>query len=165
MAEYFDIVDEQDRVVGRASRQEAHARGLLHRAVHILVKGSDGRIFLQKRSLLKDTAKGLWDSSCSGHVDSGEDYDTAATRELQEELGLSGAHPRRLLRIEACQATGWEFVWVYALRSDGPFVLPPEEIECGAWMTPEQIDQSVSAQAHLYAKSFLHIWNLCRTLI
>ncbi len=83
----FDIVDEQDRVVGRAPRREVHAKNLHHRATHILVHDAAGRVFLQRRSLTKDTFPGCWDSSCSGHVDTGEDYETAARRELGEELG------------------------------------------------------------------------------
>ena len=86
--EFFDVVDGRDTVVGRAARREVHARGLLHRAVHILVFDGAGRVFLQKRSMKKDIAPGLWDSSCSGHVDAGENYDAAAVRELAEELGL-----------------------------------------------------------------------------
>ena len=35
--EIFDVVDENDRVVGRATRAEVHRRRLLHRAVHIVV--------------------------------------------------------------------------------------------------------------------------------
>src|SRR5271170_3191443 len=108
--EIFDVVDERDEVVGQAPRREVHARGLLHRAVHVLVFASDGRVFLQKRSLTKDTFPGAWDSSASGHVDSGEDYDACAVRELREELGLIvPAPPRRIFRIEARAETGQEF--------------------------------------------------------
>ena len=82
--EFFDVVDGHDAVVGRAARREVHARGLMHRAVHILVFDETGRVFLQKRSMKKDIAPGLWDSSGSGHVDSGESYDVAAVRELGE---------------------------------------------------------------------------------
>src|SRR5450432_314688 len=86
--EFFDIVDARDEVIGRELRGVVHARGLWHRAIHVLIFDGAGRVFLQKRSKSKDTAPGLWDSSCSGHVDSGEDYDSAAQRELGEELGL-----------------------------------------------------------------------------
>ena len=56
--------------------------------MHVLVFNSRGEIFLQKRSMTKDREPGKWDSSSSGHVDSGEDYDACAVRELREEIGL-----------------------------------------------------------------------------
>ncbi len=119
--EFFDVVNERDESVGRAARREVHARGWLHRAVHVLVDDGAGRVFLQKRSMKKDTSPGRWDSSSSGHVDAGEDYDTAAGRELGEELGLRTAMaPARWFRVEACAETGNEFVWVYRLRATGP---------------------------------------------
>src|SRR5438477_9406801 len=99
--EWFDVVNDRDEVVGRPTRREVHARGLLHRAVHVLVFDANGRIFLQKRSMKKDMSPGLWDSSCSGHLDAGEDYDAAATRELGEEIGVFGATPERWFRVEA----------------------------------------------------------------
>src|SRR5450432_2004584 len=130
--EWFDVVNARDEVIGRELRRNVHARGLWHRAVHVLVFDGAGRVFLQKRSMLKDLSPGLWDSSCSGHVDSGEDYDMAAVRELGEEIGVRVAvPPPRWFRLNACAETGWEFVWVYRLRHDGPFVLHPEEIERG----------------------------------
>ncbi|MFM9030724.1 MAG: NUDIX hydrolase, partial [Opitutaceae bacterium] len=86
--EWFDVVNERDEVVGRETRREVHARGLWHLSVHTLVFDRAGRVMLQKRSLLKDLSPGLWDSSCSGHLDAGEDYDSAAVRELGEEIGV-----------------------------------------------------------------------------
>ncbi len=60
--------------------------------------------------MLKDTAKGKWDSSSSGHVDTGEDYDTCAVREVREEIGLHLTQtPQRLFKIDARKETGWEF--------------------------------------------------------
>src|ERR1700722_876381 len=130
--EIFDVVNERDEVVGQNTRREVHRLGLKHRAVHVLVFNQKGEVFLQKRSMTKDTFPGAWDSSASGHVDSGEDYDTSAVRELKEELGLIAASPlHRLFKIAACAETGQEFVWVYQLESEGPFVLHPEEIERG----------------------------------
>ena len=41
--EIFDVVNERDEVIGRAPRSEVHARGLLHRATHVLVFNSRGR--------------------------------------------------------------------------------------------------------------------------
>src|SRR5215471_7635196 len=101
--EIFDVVDEHDHVVDRKPRNEVHRLGLMHRAVHVLVFNSRGEIFLQKRSMKKDRQPGVWDSSASGHLDSGEDYDACAVRELREEIGLSlSAAPQRLFKLAAC---------------------------------------------------------------
>ena len=119
--ELFDVVDDQDRVVRQAPRRDVHAHGWLHRAVHVLVFNRAGEVFLQKRSMAKDMSPGLWDSSCSGHLDAGEDYDAAAWRELQEEIGLKLAEPpARWQRVEACEETGQEFVWVYRVECLNP---------------------------------------------
>ena len=162
--EIFDIVNERDEVIGQAPRKEVHARGLWHRAIHVLVFNSRGEIFLQKRSLKKDIAAGKWDSSSSGHLDTGEDYDACAVRELREELGLTLPQPpQRLFKIEACQETGWEFCWIYRGTSDGPFTLHPEEIETGDWFTPEAVSKWVAEKPRDFASAFLLIWKLYLT--
>jgi isopentenyldiphosphate isomerase len=159
--ELFDIVNERDEVVGRAPRREVHARGLWHRAIHVLVFNAAGQVFLQKRSMRKDTAAGLWDSSCSGHVDAGEDYDASAIRELGEELGfIPAAPPVRWFRIEARPETSWEFVWVYRLRYEGPFELNADEIESGAWFTPTELTRLLQAKPADFASSFRLIWEM-----
>ena len=159
--EIFDIVNERDEVIGQRPRREVHQLGLWHRAVHILVFNARGEVFLQKRSMLKDTAKGKWDSSTSGHVDSGEDYDTSAVRELGEEIGLYvNTTPQRLFKIDACKETGWEFCWVYRCESEGPFVLHPEEIETGAWFTPAAVTRWVEEKPADFARAFVLIWKI-----
>jgi isopentenyl-diphosphate Delta-isomerase len=161
--EWFDVVNERDEVISRALRRDVHARDLWHRAIHVLVFDPAGRVFLQKRSMAKDLSPGLWDSSCSGHLDSGEDYDSAATRELGEELGLSreiAMRRERWFRLEPCIATGWEFVWVYRLHYGGPFELHPEEIECGEWFATEEVTRRIGAAPAEYCPSFKLIWEL-----
>ena len=49
--EIFDIVNDNDEVIGQLPRRIVHRDGHKHRAVHVLVFDSRGRIFLQKRSL------------------------------------------------------------------------------------------------------------------
>src|ERR1039457_2536034 len=101
--EIFDVVNARDEVIGQAPRKEVHARGLWHRAVHVLVFNARGEVFLQKRSMKKDIATGKWDSSSSGHLDTGEDYDACAVREVREEIGLRLTHmPQRLFKVDAC---------------------------------------------------------------
>lgn len=157
--EIFDVVNERDEVTGQAPRWEVHARGLWHRAVHVLVFNARGEVFLQKRSLKKDTAAGLWDSSSSGHVDTGEAYDPCAVRELREEIGLVVTEPpERLFKIDACRETGWEFCWVYRGAAEGPFQLHPDEIDTGAWFAPAEVTRWVNDRPQDFASAFVLIW-------
>jgi isopentenyl-diphosphate delta-isomerase type 1 len=157
--EIFDVVNERDEVIGQLPRRIVHADGHKHRAVHVLVFNSRGQIFLQKRSMTKDTFPGAWDSSASGHLDRGEDYDACAVRELREELGLTPADaPRRLFKIAACEETQQEFVWVYRCQSEGPFALHPEEIDRGDWFGPGEVTRWIADKPADFASGFVCLW-------
>jgi isopentenyldiphosphate isomerase len=87
--EILEIVNEQGDVTGTATREEIHKdNSLLHRVVHLLLFNRKGLLLLQKRSMSKDIAPGKWDTSVGGHVDPGEDINTALKREMEEELSL-----------------------------------------------------------------------------
>jgi isopentenyldiphosphate isomerase len=157
--EIFDVVNERDEVVGRQTRGEVHRLGLMHRAVHVLVFDARGQVFLQKRSMKKDRQPGLWDSSASGHLDSGEDYDACAVRELREEIGLRlDAPPLRLFKLAASPETDQEHVWVYRSEAEGPFELHPEEIERGDWFAPEEVTRWMVEKPEEFAGALLVIW-------
>lgn len=159
MEELFDVVDESDRVVGTFSRAEVHRLGLKHRATHVLIFNARGELFLQQRSLSKDMWPGVWDSSVSGHVDHGEDYDSCAQRELCEELGLSpGLVPERWFKLEASEATGQEFCWVYFLWHEGPFRFQESELRGGGWFRPKTIQHWVEEFPEDFASGFREIW-------
>jgi len=68
----------------------------VHRAVHLLLFDPAGNLLLQKRALTKDIQPGKWDTSVGGHLDPGEDFETAVHRELAEELGINGVQTVRL---------------------------------------------------------------------
>ena len=161
--EIFDVVNECDEVIGQQTRSEVHRMGLRHRAIHLLVYNSIGELFLQKRSIKKDCFPDTWDSSASGHLDSGEDYDSCIIREPMEELGLKLKQPpERLFKIDACVETGQEFVWVYKLFHEGPFQLDPEEISDGGWFSISQIDDWIAASPKDFAPAFVLIWQLLK---
>ena len=157
--EIFDVVDDRDRVIGKQTRQEVHRRGLKHRAIHLLVFNQRGEVFLQKRSFKKDTFPGAWDSSASGHLDSGETYDACVVREAREEIGLFLERtPKRLFKIEACSQTGQEFVWVYRMESNGPFRLNLDELECGAFFKADHVNRWMAERPRDFADAFRLVW-------
>jgi isopentenyl-diphosphate delta-isomerase type 1 len=166
--ELFNVVDEHDQVVGEAPRREVHAKNLLHRAIHVIIHDHQGHLFLQKRSRAKDTFPGCWDSSCSGHVDAGEDYLAAAHRELGEELGLHEMRLplRPLLKLNACAETGHEFIQIYLLGPfSGHFDLNPEEISEGHWVSPPDLDVLTAQNPDEVAGALRLLWSRHRNEI
>lgn len=153
----FDVVDGEDQVTGQARRAEVHERRLLHRAVHLLVFNRKGELFLQKRSHLKDNHPGRWDSSASGHLDSGESYLEAARREMREELDLSDGELKPVAKIPACEETDWEFVQLYRVDLEGKaqMRLAPAEIEIGDFFPLEVIREWSRARPEDFAPAFL----------
>ena len=155
--EIFDVVDGDNMVTDQKTRNEVHARGLLHRAVHVFVFNALGELYLQKRSSRKDSSPGLWDSSTSGHLDEGEDYQGAAEREMLEELGVQG-QVDEISRLDACLETGWEFVRLFRAEHGGPFRSPCSEVETGMFMPPEAIDEWAACRPRDFAPGFIECW-------
>ena len=136
--EKVDIVDEHDRVVAQTTRFEVRQRNLRHRAVYILVFNAAGQLFVHRRTATKDIFPAYWDVAVSGMVTAGEDYDTAARRELQEELSVS-APLRRLFPLRYEDKENCVVGMVFSCAAEGPFQLQATEIETGKWMDLDEV--------------------------
>ncbi|VVC76547.1 Isopentenyl-diphosphate Delta-isomerase [Aquicella siphonis] len=90
-SEYVILVDEQDNEIGLAEKLEAHEKSLLHRAFSVFIFRRTPRveILLQQRALHKYHSPGLWTNTCCSHPREGETVLAAASRRLQEELGVT----------------------------------------------------------------------------
>ena len=157
--EMFDVVDAEDHVIRTAPRGEVHATNLRHRAVHILVFNRAGELLLQKRSAWKDREPLKWDSSTAGHLEPGESYEAGALREIDEELGIR-PELKKIGKIPACPETGQEFVEIFTAHNDGPFVMPPSEIEDAMFFPPDIVDSWLAARPQDFAPAFREVWKL-----
>ena len=156
-AERFDVVDENDQVLRSEFRDIIHVNNLRHRAAHMLLFNANGELFLQKRSIWKDRNPALWDSSAAGHVDSGEDYLTAARRELHEELGIEAPPLEPIARLAPSESTGWEFLEIFIGRHEGPFHPAALEVETGAFFPLEKIQTWAQSNPEDFSPVFLQI--------
>lgn len=129
--ELFDLIDENDRVIGRETRTVVHRRGLWHRGAHILLFDRDGRLFVQQRSGKKSQSPLTLDCSVSEHVKAGEEYHDAAIRGLSEELGVEGIEIRPLVKFKMNYGPGDnEISMIYKGTVDPDQIrFDPEEIE------------------------------------
>jgi 16S rRNA (adenine1518-N6/adenine1519-N6)-dimethyltransferase len=159
--ERFPVVDENDKILGDASRSQVHANNLLHRAVHILIFNPAGEVYLQQRSRWKDRHPLKWDSSAAGHVSVAENYDETARRELEEELGIS-VPLKKISKLPASERTDQEFIWLYRGEGVGDFSLNRTEIETGAFFPDTVIDAWVAARPEDFAPGFIECWKVYR---
>ena len=148
MPEHVVLVDESDREIGTAEKLSVHRDGRLHRAVSVFVFDGAGRWLLQRRADGKYHSPGLWSNTACTHPRPGEPPAQAASRRLDEEMGVRCAlRPafRRVYRAElpgpeplveheldhvfvgrfdgepvpaAAEVSGWEWVEADALRAD-----------------------------------------------
>lgn len=140
--EYFDIVDENDEVIGRVERSECHKKNLIHKAVIIFIFNDEGKLLLQKRSKFKDLYKSYWTGSASGHVDSGESYIDAAKRELKEELGIK-LPLKQSFFIKVRQKIDSENIRLFIGESNGPFNFNKKEIKKIGFFTIAKIKKMI----------------------
>ncbi len=158
--EIFDVVNEQDEVIGQATRDEVHAQGLTHRAIHVLVFNKRRDVLLQLRSALKDKFPNVWDSSAAGHLDAGEDYAECAVRELDEELGIKSTAIVEVGKLPPSAGTGWEHVMLFACRHDGAVRFPCSEIDSVQWFSRSCVDAWIAKNPTDFAPGFLQCWQL-----
>jgi isopentenyl-diphosphate delta-isomerase len=137
-----------------------HRLKLRHRAVHLLVANRAGQVFLHQRSLAKGPVSRQRGTRRRPGM-SGRGRTTTARRRGNWRRSSAAGRPARrsrLFKVEAREETGQEFVWVYRVEAEGPFVLQPDEIARGGWFTVAEIDRWVAERPEELAPAFpLHL--------
>ena len=151
--ELFDVVDDDDIVIGTLPRSQVHAQRLQHRAVSIFVLNRRGELLIHRRSANKDEYPLLFTSSASGHVTAGETYDETAPRELMEELGLT-ASLRLLAKFPASPETANEHTAFYEAVTDDVPVPDPGEIAEIEWCDVVRLAQRLEEQPEDFTPPF-----------
>lgn len=152
------LVDRDDRPVGQAPKLEAHEKGLLHRAVSVLLFNSQGELLIQRRAACKYHSGGLWANSCCSHPAVGETVAQAAGRRLREELGISAPlHHLRTFIYRARLDRGMvehELDHVFVGRSDRLPVPDPGEVSEYRYLPLPEIRREMLLHPDQYAVWF-----------
>jgi isopentenyl-diphosphate delta-isomerase len=157
------LVDEADRGVGHLSKILCHTgRGILHRAFSLLIFNGSGELLLQQRAARKRLWPLYWSNSCCSHPRSSETLEAAIHRRLHEELGLRC--PLHYLFKFQYQAqfdeTGAEneLCSVFIGRSTDPVTIDPDEIFAWRWVSPEALQEEITAGAGNFTPWFKIEW-------
>jgi len=165
--EYLDYFDsENTNKLGVEERDVVHDKGLWHREVAIWVLNEKGEVLLQKRSSLKKYAPNKY-SVCAGHIDSNEEIEVAALRELFEEVGLK-VEKEELIPIGVFKLEGVNnnhYKYTYLVKTDykiTEYVLQKEEVAEVKYITISELermmdnkDESLTFSSKDYARIVL----------
>lgn len=146
--EYLDLVDENDMVIGSKKRSEVYAENLSNfRVVNAFVVNSNGEIWIPRRTATKRIFPLCLDMSMGGHVDSGETYEQALKREIQEELSVEiDAVPHRLLGHLTPRKDGVSaFMNVYEVQLAHSPDFNKDDFSEYFWLTPNEILKRVAS--------------------
>ena len=160
--EMFDVVDQEDRVLYQSPRSVVHANHWLHRAVHIFVFNSRGELLIHRRSATKDEAPLKYTSSASGHLSAGEDYATAAGRELEEELGLRASVEFLGIFPANGAMTSFEHSGLYRTTTDETPTFDPNEILSGEFHPLAEIESMIARDPDDFTHCFRSLFRWYR---
>lgn len=153
--ELFDVVDDEDNIVGKASREECHENGLIHRSVMFFVFNSRKRVLVTKRTKNKEFFPGYFSIVLGGHVLSGEDYEVAVAREIEEEIGVP-ARPYLISFFKKRIPEEKENVKVFGVNVKDELKLDDEEIESGEFVEFSELENMVDSQDFLPETEILY---------
>jgi isopentenyldiphosphate isomerase len=145
-SELVDLVDDDDQVIGTVTRAEMRSKRLLHRAVFIAVVATDGRVLIHRRADTKDVWPGMWDLAAGGVVTAGETYESAARRELGEELGVNEAKIVHLGDGRFSDNSVTLLGRCFRATHDGPFRFTDGEITEVEWIDRAELDRLVATR-------------------
>ncbi len=160
--EIFDVVDEDDQVINQLPRSVVHAKKLLHRAASVFVFNSAGELLLQKRSANKDEFPGCFTASASGHLSTGEEYDIAMQREMEEEIGLK-TELTRLKKFKGGSHNAFEHAVLYQTEANEISFFDPEEIESVHFFELKTLDQMIKEKPEQFTPPFLEQYKWYRS--
>ena len=153
--EYLDIVDNNDIVIWKSSRQEIYEKKLNHRIVHIMIFNKKWEYLAQVRSEKASFLPWYYSTSVWWHVSSWETYLEAAKREMKEEIGLDLDIYFKIKFIFKTENNIKKFIEVYeAIIDDEKIKINENEVKNMEFIDLEKLKQK--EKLHPELKYILH---------
>ena len=160
--EYYAALDNERRVIGKASWKEVHEKGLLHAVVACFVfqDSSRRKILLQKRIVHAAQDPGLWNHSAGGHILYNELPQQGMRRELKEELFSGKPLPKIDIKpvavfMQEDRPNNKEILYLFETTYKGPFHYDTQEIEEEPqWIAWDVLVRDIQVNPNRYTVSF-----------
>ncbi len=160
MSELLDIVDENDNVISKNTRENIWKRGLEHnvRVVNMFLFNSNGKLLIPKRSKNRKLFPGCYDFSCGEHLISGEDYHSAAIRGLKEELGITNVEISEMGKLTPKDGVNC-FMKVFKIIHDDEINYDRKGIESVKFYSLEKIRDILKRTPEKFKPDFKVVFN------
>ena len=157
---HYPIVNNDDQIIGYKDKEQAYKEGLMLRSIQIFVYSPKRELFLQKRGKNKSRYPNYFCASVAGHVEPEENYQQAAIRELNEELGLKKVDNLKFITKERTPVgeNSYAMTTLFTIKTDEFIALQKEEIDSGNFYTIKEIKQLILKGA-LFTPGFLYFFN------
>lgn len=159
--EHINLVNLNDEVVGVATRKDIYEKSLkYYRIVKGIIRTSEGKILLPKRSKYKKIFPNCYDISLSGHVDKNETYEDALKRELSEELGITKAKYKQIAYLTPEQLKSNYFIKLFMVDYDGRVNVDKNEVESANYVELSTLKKMMSKRPEEFKEDFLFLLRL-----
>lgn len=163
--EIVAVVDEAGNTLSKVPRSELTDQ---HRwkIISVWIENSHGEVLLQQRSLKKKLGPGMWTCAVEGTVEDDDSYLDTATREIEEEIGLTDFSLIPANKILYRADFGSRLAQGYRVNCDWPiekFTPQPEEVEQLQWRDKLEVIQEIQNGDSRYpraAKGWLDMFDL-----
>ena len=138
--EKWDLLDADGQPTGRTIvRGEPLHAGMYHLVEHIWIVDSKGRLLIQQRNPNLRLMPGVWAAN-SGSAQAGEDSESAARRELFEELSIRTTPGELIYGGRMRRRNSFTDLWLLYRDIDvSSLRLQQEEVAQVRWVTPEEL--------------------------
>lgn len=148
--ELWDIYDSERNKTGRTMVRGPVPEGDYHLVVHVCIFNSRGEMLIQQRQSYKEGWPNLWDISVGGSAVQGDSSQSAAEREVKEELGLAldlqGIRPHFTINFDR----GFDDIYLVEREVNiEELVLQEEEVQAVKWATKEEILEKMEKKEFL----------------
>lgn len=137
---------------------QAHREGKLHRAISIFIFNSKGELLLQQRAAGKYHSSLLWTNTTCSHPRPGESVIDAATRRLQEEMGMACQLKEAFTFIYRAELdhglTEHELDHVFTGQCDDEPKANPEEVERWKYISIPDLEKQITTHPEDFTEWF-----------
>ncbi|MGV6861859.1 MAG: isopentenyl-diphosphate Delta-isomerase [Putridiphycobacter sp.] len=167
MTDQVVLVNHKDEVVGFENKLVAHQKGLMHRAISVLVFNEKGEWLLQKRAKDKYHSGGLWTNTCCSHPYPNESVENAAKRRLIEEMGLDVDvkflyHFHYNIKVDNNLSEN-ELDHVFIAKTNSAPQLNPDEASDFKYISTANLEKDIAENPENYTGWFKIIFNETKT--